>query len=104
VTVEPRSSSLEWREFVLRWAMNYQTGSVTASELCEMCRSHKLLCGTVFHDIADFEDVHRFKIKLGIALGNHKDRVFGTWQIMVEQDAHSKGSRYRLQDVSGEGK
>jgi hypothetical protein len=39
---------------------------------------------------------------LGIALGNHKDRVFGTWQIKVEQDAHTKSSRYRLQDLAGE--
>jgi hypothetical protein len=96
------SGSLEWREFVQRWAMSYQTGGVTATELCEMCRSHKLLCGTVFHDIASFEDVHRFKTKLGIALGNHKDRVFGAWQIKVEQDSHAKSSRYRLHDLAGE--
>jgi hypothetical protein len=97
-------SNLEWREFVLCWAMNYQSSSVTATELCEMCRSNKLLFGTVFHDIPNFEDIHRFKIKLGIALGNHKDRVFGNWQIKIEQDSHSKCSRYRLHTISGEDK
>jgi hypothetical protein len=84
--------------------MSYQGGSVTVTELCEMCLTHKLLFGPVFHDITNFEDVHRFKIKLGIALGNHKDRVFGTWQIKGEQDAHTKSSRYRLHDLTGETK
>jgi hypothetical protein len=84
--------------------MSYLGGSVTVTEFCEMCRTHQLLLGTVFHDITSCEDVHRLKIKLGIALGNHKDRVFGIWQIKVEPDEHSKSSRYRLHDLSGEAK
>jgi hypothetical protein len=100
---ETNSSVQEWREFVVQWLRTYQTGSVTATELCELCSTNNLLGGTVFQDVPDRKDVHRRKTKLGIALGNNKDRVIDGWQIKVELDAHTKGSRYHLEYVRGEG-
>ena len=80
-----------WRELVEAWWSEYQQKAVRVAELAKFCASNDLLASV----LGDGSEKAQ-QIRLGRALQNARDRMFGHYRIEAVKDAHTKRPVYRL--------
>jgi hypothetical protein len=89
------SEGTMWREFVAAWWEAHEDKPVRVSELVDLCADSELMA-PVLGDGSERSQSTR----LGRALQNARDRVFGNWRIEpAGRDRGSKRPVYRLAPV-----
>ena len=87
--------SREWVAFCTLWWERFGTSSVTAGDLFEPLRERRMLL-----DVLAGRSVLASQQRLGHALANRRDRIFGTWRIRCAGRSSKNGSiTYRLEEI-----
>jgi len=80
-----------WREFTAKWEEVFGDQPKRIAELNAFCNEHDLMT-SVRGDKTDRSQ----ETRLGFALKQARDRVFGLMRIVLDRDAQGRGKTYRL--------
>lgn len=87
--------SREWVAFCTLWWERFGTSSVTAGDLFEPLKERRMLL-----DVLAGRSALASQQRLGHALANRRDRIFGTWRIRFAGRSSKNGSiTYRLEEI-----
>ena len=87
--------SQEWSAFSALWWERFGNNPVTAGDLFEVLKERRLLL-----EIFVGRSTLSAQQRLGHALANRRDRIFGTWRIRSAGKAGNGSTAYRLEESS----
>ena len=87
--------SREWMAFCTLWWERFGNNPITAGDLFEVLKERRLLL-----DIFVGRSTLSAQQRLGHALANRRDRIFGTWRIRLAGRAGNGSAAYRLEENS----
>jgi len=88
-----------WREFTQVWWEKFVDKQVRVAELNELCGDRNLMEPVRLRDGKDGDSLRAQQTRLGKALRQARDRVYGDMRIALVSDRKNKGKAYALRPV-----